>query len=378
MAVQVQSRGDLDLDPRDVELTLAPLERAFMLPPAAFADPAVLGWELEHLFGGWICLGHASSVSEPGEYLMREIGGSSVFAMAAEDGTPRAFLNACRHRGARLVEETEGRVRRRIRCPYHAWSYDLGGRVIAVPAFRGAAALPDSGLVELPVAEWHGWVFAHALHQLGSPEVPDFEEYVGRLGRVLAPYRPELLHAAARHTYEVTANWKVIAENYHECYHCPQIHPELCAVSPPTSGRNYNLPGAWVGGSLELREGMATMSLDGRSGGRPIPGAPAGRVEFVHLMPNLLVSAHPDYVMTHRLVPLSPDRTWVECTWLMPDGVTDASYAVDFWDLTNRQDWAACESVQRGTANPHFTPGPLAPNEDALVRFTELVQAAYV
>lgn len=62
----------------------------------------------------------------------------------------------------------------------------------------------------------------------------------------------------------------------------------------------------------------------------------------------------------------------------MPEGVTDASYAVDFWDLTNRQDWAACESVQRGTANPHFMPGPLAPNEDALVRFTQLVQAAYV
>jgi glycine betaine catabolism A len=99
-------------------------------------------------------------------------------------------------------------------------------------------------------------------------------------------------------------------------------------------------------------------------------------------MPNLLVSAHPDYVMTHRLVPLSAGRTWVECSWyLLPydDGsLPDPSYAVDFWDLTNKQDWAACESVQRGLANPHFTPGPFAPNEDALMRLVGMLGDAYL
>jgi Rieske 2Fe-2S family protein len=138
----------------------------------------------------------------------------------------------------------------------------------------------------------------------------------------VAPYASESLVLADRHTYEVAANWKVVAENYHECYHCPLIHPELCQVSPPDSGENYDLPGAWVGGSMVLRDGMATMSLTGERAATPLPGVDPERVEYVHLLPNLLVSAHPDYVMTHRLVPLAPGRTWIECSWLV---------APDFW-----------------------------------------------
>jgi Rieske 2Fe-2S family protein len=198
---------------------------------------------------------------------------------------------------------------------------------------------------------------------------------------VVSPYFPERLVLADRHSYEVAANWKVIAENYHECYHCPLIHPELCAVSPPNSGENYDLPGAWVGGSMDLREGMRTMSMTGELAGRPIPGVDPTRVEYVHLLPNLLVSAHPDYVMTHRMVPLSPGRTWVECSWFVlpnDDGTRpEPASAVEFWDVTNRQDWSACESVQRGLASPHFSPGPFAPNEDAVAAFVTTIVGAY-
>jgi len=133
---------------------------------------------------------------------------------------------------------------------------------------------------------------------------------------------------------------------------------------------------------MVLRDGMATMSLTGESDGHPIPGVSPTAVEYVHLLPNLLVSAHPDYVMTHRLVPMAPGRTWIECSWyLLPgaDGtLPDPTYAVEFWDLTNRQDWAACESVQRGLQSPHFAPGPLSPSEDAVERFVALVSRAYV
>jgi Rieske 2Fe-2S family protein len=105
-------------------------------------------------------------------------------------------------------------------------------------------------------------------------------------------------------------------------------------------------------------------------------------VEYLHLLPNLLVSPHPDYVMAHRLVPLAPGRTWIECSWFVapdPDGsAPDATAAVEFWDITNQQDWNACESVQRGLASPHFAPGPFAPNEDAVAQFVELVGRAYV
>src|SRR3954454_20538757 len=98
-----QPQTALDLDPGDVKATLEPLERATMLPPRAFTDPRVFDWELERIFRGWICVGHASQVGEPGRYLMREIGTDSVVVMGGADGRPHAFLNVCRHRGARLI-----------------------------------------------------------------------------------------------------------------------------------------------------------------------------------------------------------------------------------------------------------------------------------
>src|SRR6266511_4040819 len=142
-------------------------------------------------------------------------------------------------------------------------------------------------------------------------------------------------------------------------------------------GDNWDLDGLWVGGSMDLRDGVETMSLDGVSGGRPLPGVDPRTVRYLGLFPNLLVSAHPDYVMAHRLEPVAPERTLIECSWFLPPGVTDPSYAVDFWDLTNRQYWSACESVQRGLANPHFRPGPLAANEDAVYQWVNLVARIY-
>jgi Rieske 2Fe-2S family protein len=106
-------------------------------------------------------------------------------------------------------------------------------------------------------------------------------------------------------------------------------------------------------------------------------------VMYVAVFPNLLVSLHPDYVMTHRMLPLAADRTYVECTWAFPaaaverDGF-DPAYAVDFWDLTNRQDWAACESVQRGLSSEHAVPGPLAPEEDGVQQFVARIASGYL
>ena len=117
------------------------------------------------------------------------------------------------------------------------------------------------------------------------------------------------------------------------------------------------------------------MSLDGASHGVPLPDVDPRLVRYLGLFPNLLVSLHPDYVMTHRLEPLAPDRTRVECEWLFPAEVTDPAYAVDFWDVTNRQDWAACESVQRGVSSPHFVPGPLAPERERGLRLGDDARA---
>ena len=135
---------------------------------------------------------------------------------------------------------------------------------------------------------------------------------------------------------------------------------------------------------MDLREEMATMSMTGELAGTPLPDVDPRKVEYLHLLPNLLVSAHPDYVMAHRLVPLAPGRTWIECSWYVAPGVVStsstnrvASGAVDFWEITNKQDWAACESVQRGLASPHFSPGPFAPREDAVAHLVSAIGSAY-
>jgi phenylpropionate dioxygenase-like ring-hydroxylating dioxygenase large terminal subunit len=190
----------------------------------------------------------------------------------------------------------------------------------------------------------------------------------------------------ATHEYEIEANWKLVAENYHECYHCTNIHPELCRVTPPESGQAFEPTGLVIGGSMDLMVHAETMSLTGESGGVPMRGLdPAARrtVLYLQVFPNLLLSPHPDYVLTHLLEPLSPGRTRVECQWLFPPEATsrpgfDPTYAVEFWDITNRQDWAACEGVQRGVTGRGYRQGPLSDAEGNVWQLVAVMARAYL
>ncbi len=208
-----------------------------------------------------------------------------------------------------------------------------------------------------------GWVFARR-----DPDGIDDERQFGNLWELLGPWEPERLVVGARHSYEIRANWKLIHENFQECYHCSEIHPELCRVTPPDSGYSVRMGGLFVAGPMDLYPDAETMSLDGRSLGVPIRGLSAQQlreVGYFGVFPNLLISPHPDYVLTHRMEPLAPDRTYVECEWLFPPEAFarvgfSPDYAVEFWDVTNLQDWAACESLQRSAAGRGLRPGPLS------------------
>jgi Rieske 2Fe-2S family protein len=355
-----------------------------MLPRAAYVDPAVFGWEQRHFFGGsWMCVGRSEDVPNPGDQRAEAVGAAGVLLVRGDDGRLRAFANTCRHRGHELLGCGASINRRVVACPYHSWGYELSGELRAAKGFKGREGFDASqwGLVGLPVHEWHGMIFVD-----GSGSAPAFDASLGTLEEIVAPYEMERLRVAGRHEYEVAANWKILTENYHECYHCPVIHPELCSVSPPSSGHNYPASGSWVGGTMDLREGMQTMSLDGTSAGAMLRALDDGglrTVIYLNVFPNLLISLHPDYVMVHRLTPLAADRTRIECTWAFaPEAVEregfDPSYAVDFWDITNRQDWQACESVQRGLTSEHAQPGPLSPEEDAVYQFVTMVARGYL
>ena len=371
-------------DPVDLEPALQPFGQSRMLPRDAYTSPRVFAFEQERFFAGsWTCVGREGDLEATGAQRAVRVGGAGVLLVRGADGRVRAFANTCRHRGHELLGVGEQTTRRTVLCPYHAWTYDLDGSLRVAPGFRDHTEFRpgEHGLVELPLESWHGFLFVN-----GSGDAPPFAEHVGALDDLVAPYRPERLVPLATHSYDLACNWKVVLENYHECYHCPLIHPELCQVSPPASGDNFELDGAWVGGTMDLKDHAATMSLDGHSDGVPIPGLDAERlrtVAYLGLFPNLLLSLHPDYVMTHLVEPLGPDLSHVVCTWYFPPEATerpgfDPAYAVEFWDRTNRQDWAACESVQRGMASPHFQPGPLAPAEDAVYHVVTMIARAYL
>lgn len=372
------------LDRGALERVLAPFGSNRTLPGRAYTAPEVFAWEQRNLFeGSWVCVGRTTDLPDPGDMRSVRIGGEGILLVRDEGGELRAFYNVCRHRGHEVLPCGETANARVIKCPYHAWVYGLDGQNRAAPRFHDVPGFDRSEfpLIAARVAEWNGWAFVNA-----SGDALPFTDHLGNLDALCRPYGIDRMFVGGAHEYVVEANWKIITENYHECYHCPSIHPELCVVTPTDSGEKYWPTGVWVGGSMDLKDFAETMSLTGESRGVPIPGL-EGRglreIYYFGLFPNLLISLHPDYVMTHRFEPLDAGHSRIECQWLFPPEARgradfDPSYAAEFWDITNREDWTACESVQRGVASRGYRQGPLAHEEGDVVDFIQLVARAYL
>jgi glycine betaine catabolism A len=382
-AVLTVVRSPAPLDPAAVERILAPFGSSRTLPAEAYRSADLFAWERREIFARtWMCLGRTEDLVAPGQLRAVSVIGEEVLLARDGDGRTHTFSNVCRHRGHPLLEVGEPVAARQIRCPYHSWTYRLDGSLRTAPTLTRSDDFDAANwpLVPIRSSEWLGWLFV----DLSLTAGPVDSTFAG-LDGILAPYEPERLRCAARHEYVISANWKLIAENYHECYHCTSIHPALCDVTPPDSGSDLVPEGLWCGGTMTLKDHAVTMSLTGASGGVNFRGLPPGAertVLYVHLLPNLLVSAHPDYVMTHRLTPLDAESTHVECDWLFPPeaftlGDFDPAYAVDFWDLTNREDWGACERVQRGTGSRGFLQGPLSSWESTIYQLHSVLGRAY-
>ncbi len=358
-----------------------PLGESTGLPARAYRWPEVFDWEVEHVFDrSWVCVGRSADLPEPGDQVAVTAGSETVLLVRGRDGVLRGFFNTCRHRGHVLLETGDRTCRTTVMCPYHAWVYNLDGRLRGAPGFQGLDR-DEFGLHRVRVEEWHGWAFANL-----SGDAPPLDAHLGDLDEYVRHHEPERLVVAAEHTYVVEANWKIAHENYHECYHCSNIHPELCVVTPPDSGRDLRPTGVWSGGTMDLRSGAATMSLTGESRASTLRGLSperARQVSYLGLLPNLLISLHPDYVLTHRMTPLEAGRTEIECQWLFsPEDAAepgfDPSFAVEFWDITNRQDWHAIEGVHKGMASRGFVPGPLSDREGCVRLFDVLMARAYL
>jgi Rieske 2Fe-2S family protein len=276
-----------------------------------------------------------------------------------------------------------GTVRGSIRCPYHAWAYALDGTLVASP-FVDAQDVPADArrLYRVGIDCWGGFVFLHlGLKPARRGREATLEAQLGPIPERLARYPLEDLKVAHSIRYEVAANWKVMLENYNECYHCAGVHPELCRVVPAFKHRGGSELD-WERG-IPHREGAWTFSWSGTSERAPFKGLDDDertRHKGELIYPNFMLSLAADHVAAFSVWPQSAEKTAIVCDFLFhPDEMAkpgfDASDAVDFWDLVNKQDWAICENVQSGMRSRAFAYGYYAPMEDASLDIRRYIAA---
>ncbi len=322
----------------------------------------------------WTFLGHQSDWPQTRSFQTTTLGKYPLVTWRTTDQQILCFHNVCRHRGAVLAAESCGRLERdHCVCPYHGWSYDQQGRLAGAPNMADVENFDRSrwGLKPAFARVDQGLVFV-------SPEQPDpiSESAWNQLSSLLESWNIGQLMRGHRLDYQVDANWKVIFENYSECYHCPLVHPTLNRLTPYAESSNCFDVGGVLGGPMRLAPGISTMSMDGEPVGGPLPGLDADQkllVYYFTVFPNCFISLHPDYVMIHRLTPISPGKTDVQCDFFVSPDIdvssSGLSAAVEFWDQTNRQDWSVCERVQRGVNSPSYQPGPLSNLESIVAAF---------
>lgn len=342
------------------------------LPARYYTDPEYFRRELEAVyFTRWIHAGRAEQVPASGDYFLVEFAGESVVVLRDEGGDLRAFYNVCRHRGTRICREAAGRLPGRLQCPYHAWTYQYDGTLANAPYMEKTAGFckEDHALSAVAVDTWDGHIFLH----LGEP-TESLGEQLEHLPEKFSPWGMADLRRVHRTVYPLEANWKLIIQNYSECLHCPLLHPQLQRVSHYMSGENDPPHPSYLGGRMELRPGFTSLTTNGHSPWQPLPGLDESQrrgVYYFAVLPNLLLNLHPDYMLTFTLLPHAPNRTDIVCEWhFHPEEVDrqgfDPSPAVEFWDLTNRQDWEVSELAQQGIASRAYRPGPYSNREELL------------
>jgi Rieske 2Fe-2S family protein len=362
------------------------------LPPRFYLSPEVFRLESERIFHRqWFAVARTEQLPARGSVLQVEVAGESVIVVRGRDDALAAFYNVCRHRGSQLLRGkplpdvsdpaavNSGRAGAAIVCPYHAWSYHLDGSLRAAPFVQFDASCPKENFSLVPVAleTWCGFIFLNL--STGSP--PPFEEQLVKVKDMLGRYPFAEMRRGAQLVYDVAANWKVLMENYNECYHCGPAHPELCALVP--AFREMGGAGlAWEDG-IPHRAGAWTFTASGTSTRAPFPGL--SESERTHhkgeiVYPNLLLSAAAEHVAAFTLWPRGADCTRIACEFLFHESEIgkpgfDPSDVVDFWDVVNRQDWRICEGVQAGMRSRGFRGAFYAPMEDPSLDIQRYLEA---
>jgi Rieske 2Fe-2S family protein len=353
------------------------------LPAAWYRDRGQYARELEVFwYGKWVAVAREEELPNPGDWRLVRVGTQSLVLLRDEAEGLRAYHNTCRHRGSVLCTEERGRfARRRIVCPYHAWTYDLGGQLVATPRrmetedFR----LEDFPLFEVACDRWGGFVFANVDRNAGP-----LAAAIGDRAERYERYHLAELRVGKRIVLDVAANWKLLAENFSECFHCPPVHPQFCRVVTA-----YQEGGAWgLRGAPEPRPeykpGAQTLTMDGTARLPAFPdlnGEERGKLYTADMvLPNLFLNIHPDYVNSQLMFPTGPESVRMVYEWLfeprhLPLADADLEHYVALWDITNRQDAQNCEWQQQGLQSREFRHGVYVPQEFDAHRFAEWVRS---
>jgi len=353
------------------------------LPSSCYLTEAAFAREKEHIFFcEWICAGREEQLPNAGDHLILDVLGESVLVVRTRHGELKAHYNVCRHRGARLctAENAPEDVHLAggitpagtIRCSYHLWTYSLEGDLLSAPHLRESDGLrkEEFSLYPVGIEIWGGFFFLNLSPEDARRRGYGLQTQLGRIPERVQRYPLSELRSARQISYDVAANWKVITENYNECYHCAGVHPELCEIVPAFKERG----GAhldWDSG-IDHREGAFTFTRSGTTNRAPFPTL--NEQEKVRhkgelIYPNFMLSLSPEHVAAFVLWPINAGHTRVICSFLFhPDEMARPDFnptdAVEFWDLINRQDWAICERVQLGMQCRMHKFGYYAPMED--------------
>jgi Rieske 2Fe-2S family protein len=359
--------------------TIAPLVHASTLPGWAYATSEAFDIDRMMFERVWLPVAHVSEVTEPGSFVASEPFADRFIVARGADFALRGFIDRCAHRGTPLTDGDSGRLANlTIVCPYHGLSYDLSGRASELSsATLGLASTPY--LTPVRVAEWGGFVFA-----CRSDRAPDLHAWMGPSPPWIARASMHALRLARRRVHTVKANWKLCVENFQEAHHFTLVHPGLQAVTPWSRSSSVDFGAAWLGGSMEIRQDVQTVSVSGRMEGRhPVASEEDARtVRDAMLFPAWLTSLQPDYFLSYRLVPTAPDQTTIIADIFFHAETPPRGDAADdvftFWDRTNAEDRAICERQHRGVTAPSYRPGAYASSDDGVHAFDRRVARAYV
>ena len=362
------------------------------LPADWYYDPVHHAREVKEIWGdNWLYLCRTETLDGPRAFRTFDIAGQPILLFRDEEGTLKGVFNTCRHRGSILCRARSGTLERPIiTCPYHQWVYDLSGRLRSTGPMRPVDGFDraDHGLLPIAVAEWGGFVFVNL-----NADAEDFETLYGAETAYVANWPLADLRIGHTYSKRLRCNWKLFWENFNECLHCPNLHPELSALVPiygraimarrddPDWQETAAETAPHISGGL--RQGAESWSMDGAAQGR-LPGLtdddllPGQR--YVTITPSVFIAHHTDYVRAVRITPIAPEEMELSAEWLFhPDTLSqpdfDMGRITDFATLVMDQDGEACEINQAGMRSQAFRQGVLMQEEYEVFLFQDWIRA---